>query len=70
MSGQEAEGTYYRFNEQGYMVMLEPYHLMRGYCCGCECAHCPYEPQYEKGSRQIRDEVKQAFADFLDRRQQ
>ncbi len=35
------EGDYY-FNEQGYMVMKEKYHLKRGYCCKNICKHCPY----------------------------
>ncbi|MBW8686362.1 DUF5522 domain-containing protein [Chitinophaga rhizophila] len=34
------------YNEQGYMVFTEHYHLQRGYCCGNGCKHCPYA--YEK----------------------
>ncbi|TWV99297.1 DUF5522 domain-containing protein [Chitinophaga pinensis] len=34
------------YNEQGYMVFTEHYHLERGYCCGNGCKHCPYG--YEK----------------------
>ncbi len=30
------------FNEQGYLVFTEHYHLKRGYCCGNKCIHCPY----------------------------
>ena len=32
----------YYFNEAGYLVMTEAYHLKRGYCCGSACKHCPY----------------------------
>ena len=30
------------FNEQGYRVFTEKYHLKRGYCCKSGCKHCPY----------------------------
>jgi hypothetical protein len=35
------EGDFY-YNEQGYMVFTEQYHLKRGFCCGSKCKHCPY----------------------------
>ena len=37
------EGVDYYFNEQGYIVLTEAYHLERGYCCGNGCLHCPFE---------------------------
>ncbi|HHP7242497.1 MAG TPA: DUF5522 domain-containing protein [Cyclobacteriaceae bacterium] len=30
------------FNESGFMVFTEKYHLKRGYCCKSGCKHCPY----------------------------
>ncbi|SHM30819.1 hypothetical protein SAMN05444266_107336 [Chitinophaga jiangningensis] len=30
------------YNEQGYMVFTEKFHLDRGHCCGNGCKHCPY----------------------------
>ncbi|MGQ0739522.1 MAG: DUF5522 domain-containing protein [Bacteroidota bacterium] len=39
------EGLHYYFNEDGYVVLTEHYHLERGYCCSNGCKHCPY--QYE-----------------------
>ncbi len=36
------EGIDFYFNESGYMVFTEKYHLQRGYCCGNGCKHCPY----------------------------
>ena len=30
------------YNESGYVVFTEKYHLQRGYCCGNGCKHCPY----------------------------
>jgi hypothetical protein len=36
------QGIDYYFNEQGFMVFTEAYHLKRGYCCKSGCKHCPY----------------------------
>lgn len=30
------------WNENGYRVFTEKYHLKRGYCCQSGCKHCPY----------------------------
>lgn len=30
-------------NEEGKTVLTEEYLLLRGYCCGNGCLHCPYE---------------------------
>ena len=35
------DGDYY-YNEQGYLVFTEQYHLRRGHCCKNVCKHCPY----------------------------
>ncbi|WP_198315471.1 DUF5522 domain-containing protein [Chitinophaga tropicalis] len=40
------EGIDFYYNEHGYMVFTEHYHLRRGSCCGNGCKHCPYN--YEK----------------------
>jgi hypothetical protein len=32
----------YYFNEKGYLVFTEQYHLRRGYCCKSQCKHCPF----------------------------
>lgn len=37
------EGEDYYFNEAGFIVLTERYHLDRGYCCGNGCRHCPFE---------------------------
>lgn len=29
-------------NSEGNTVMTEAYLLLRGYCCGNGCLHCPY----------------------------
>ena len=36
------EGEDYYFNEDGYIVLTEKYHLNKGFCCGNGCKHCPY----------------------------
>ena len=36
------EGTDFYYNEAGYLVFTEAYHLKKGYCCGNGCRHCPY----------------------------
>ena len=36
------EGEDYYYNEQGYIVLTEQFHLKKGYCCGNGCKHCPY----------------------------
>jgi Family of unknown function (DUF5522) len=36
------EGEDYYYNEEGYVVLMEKYHLDKGYCCGNGCKHCPY----------------------------
>lgn len=37
------EGKDYYYNDQGYIVLTENFHLKKGYCCGNGCKHCPYE---------------------------
>ncbi len=36
------EGLDFYF-EDGLMVLTARYLLNRGYCCGNDCRHCPYE---------------------------
>lgn len=36
------EGVDFYFNEDGFMVFTETYHLNRGYCCKNKCKHCPW----------------------------
>lgn len=37
------EGTDFYYNEEGFIVLTESYHLRKGYCCGNGCKHCPYD---------------------------
>lgn len=49
------EGEDFYYNEAGFIVMTEKYHLERGFCCGNGCKHCPYE--YEKVPEPQRTEL-------------
>lgn len=40
---QLTEGEDYYFNEEGYIVLTEQFHLKKGNCCGNGCKHCPYD---------------------------
>jgi hypothetical protein len=43
MSEQLVEGKDFYYNEEGYIVLTEQYHLNKGFCCGNGCLHCPFE---------------------------
>lgn len=49
-----SEDFYY--NEQGYKVFTEKYHLKRGFCCKSGCKHCPYG--YDKKTDRFIKPVK------------
>ncbi len=49
------EGIDFYYNEQGFMVLTERYHLEKGYCCGYGCLNCPYE--YEQVTEPRRTEL-------------
>jgi hypothetical protein len=46
------EGTDFYYDENGYIVLTEKFHLEKGFCCGNGCRHCPYN--YE----QVREPLK------------
>ncbi len=49
------------FNEQGFVVLTEKYHLKKGFCCGNGCRHCPY--QYEAVPEPKRSELLSVKSD-------
>ena len=55
MKNELVEGVDFYYNEEGYMVLTEAYHLQRGSCCGNGCLHCPYE--YENVPESLRLEL-------------
>ena len=50
------ENEDYYYNEQGYKVFTEKFHLKRGYCCKSGCKHCPYG--YDKKTDTFRKPTK------------
>jgi hypothetical protein len=36
------EGEDFYYDEAGWIVFTEKFHLDRGHCCGNGCRHCPY----------------------------
>jgi hypothetical protein len=55
MSNSLVEGEDFYYDEQGYFVFTEKYHLQKGYCCGNGCKHCPYN--FEKVPEPKRSEL-------------
>jgi len=51
--GKLVEGKDY-YVEEGKIVLTEKYHIQRGRCCGVQCKHCPFDPQYKKGVTNIK----------------
>jgi hypothetical protein len=66
VSKQLIEGVDFYYNESGYIVLTERYHLNRGYCCGNGCKHCPYE--YEKVPEPWRYELLKAQHDSKEKK--
>lgn len=54
MTIKKEEDFYY--NEKGYKVFTQFYHIKRGYCCGSGCLHCPFYPKHKKNSVEIKKE--------------
>lgn len=42
--------------ENGRVVFTTLFHLNRGVCCGNKCRHCPYDPEWTKGTKKIKEE--------------
>jgi hypothetical protein len=41
--------------EEGRVVFTALFHLYRGRCCGNKCRHCPYDPEWIKGTTKIKE---------------
>jgi hypothetical protein len=39
--------------EDGKYVFTKEFHLKRGFCCGNQCRHCPFQPVHKKGNTTI-----------------
>ncbi len=49
------EGIDFYYNEEGFIVLTERYHLEKGFCCGNGCKHCPYD--FDKVPEPARTEL-------------
>jgi biotin synthase-like enzyme len=45
---------YYKDGER--VVFTALFHIKRGECCGNGCRHCPFDPQYQKGNKIVKEE--------------
>ncbi len=54
------EGVDYYFDETGFVVFTEQYHLEKGKCCGHGCRHCPYDYEGVKEPRRSELLLKRA----------
>ncbi len=57
MKQQLVEGIDFYYNQEGFMVLTEKYHLEKGYCCSNGCWHCPYD--YENVPEPKRSELRE-----------
>jgi hypothetical protein len=57
------EGEDFYFNEQGFMVFTEQYHLKKGSCCGNGCKHCPYNYSGVAEPKRTEMRIKRALRD-------
>ena len=48
------ENVHY-YLENGKVIMTEIYHKSRGYCCGKDCRHCPYDPPHTEHTIEIKE---------------
>lgn len=55
MNRQLTEDKDFYYDEHGYVVFTEAYHISKGYCCGHGCRHCPFE--YESVPEPRRSEL-------------
>lgn len=54
MKKEVVENIHY-YLENGRVVFTQRFHLERGSCCGNKCRHCPYDPEYTKGTTKIKE---------------
>ena len=51
------EPDFYK-DKYGNIVMTESFHIKRGKCCGSGCLHCPYEPNWQRGSKILKESLR------------
>ncbi|KXN69421.1 hypothetical protein CONCODRAFT_18327 [Conidiobolus coronatus NRRL 28638] len=51
---------HYEDPDTGYFVFTELSHKKRGYCCGSQCRHCPFDFENVGKPDKIKEDKKQA----------
>jgi len=57
------ENVHY-YLENGRVVFTALFHLERGTCCGNKCRHCPFNPEWTKGTTKIKDKESEDWLTF------
>ena len=46
------------YREGAFVVFTAHYHLRRGYCCGSDCRHCPFDGDATRRATHEEDAVE------------
>lgn len=57
------ENVHY-YLENGRVVFTALFHLERGICCGNKCRHCPFNPEWTKGTTKIKEKESEDWLTF------
>lgn len=57
------ESVHY-YLENGKVVFTHFYHVQRGKCCGNKCRHCPFNPEWTKGTTELKDDFREEYHIF------
>lgn len=63
MKKEVIENVHY-YLENGRVVFTALFHLERGTCCGNKCRHCPFNPEWTKGTIKIKDKESEDWLTF------
>jgi hypothetical protein len=63
MPKQLIENVHY-YLENGRVVFTTLFHLERGTCCGNKCRHCPFNPEWTKGTTKIKEKESEDWLTF------
>ena len=49
--------------EKGKIIYTEYYQRKRGTCCGSGCRHCPFDPMFTKGNKNLKEKIDKNLND-------
>jgi hypothetical protein len=49
--------------EKGKIIYTEYYLRKRGTCCGSGCRHCPFDPMFTKGNKNLKEKIDKNLND-------